>query len=124
MSELLNALTGILAEIGYIILAVSAVGFVLTLIGSLLSFTDPDPHPHPTEEQPMATGTVTKIIWNNQLEDGEVRDNQTQELIPVPFSAVAGRKYKAQMPLQPGAQIEYEVFFNPGKTATNIRPLE
>ena len=71
MSELMNALTGILAEIGYIILAVSAVGFVLTLIAALQSFI----HFPPTEERPMATGTVTKIIWNRQLHDGSFQDS-------------------------------------------------
>ena len=119
----MNELTGILAEIGYIVIAASAVWFVL-FVGALLSFTDPDPHHHPTEERIMATGTVTKVIWNRQLHPGEVRDNETQELIPVPFSAIAAQKFKPQMPFQPGAQIEYDIFFNPGKQATNIRPLE
>ena len=117
----MNALTGILAEIGYIVSAASAVWFVL-LIGALLSFTDP----HPTEESPpMATGTVTQVIWPNNLAPGEVQDHQTQELIPVPFNAVAARAHKLVMPFQPGAVIQYDIILNPpGKQATNVRPLE
>ena len=116
----MSELTGILAEISYILIAASAVWFVL-FIGALLSFT----HPHPTEERIMATGTVTKIIWNRQLHTGEVRDNQTQELIPVPFSAIAAKQHKLVMPFQPGTVIQYDLILNPpGKNATSVRPLE
>ena len=112
----------------FIAFAVVITAFVVCLfvmvVGAFLGFTRSDSDPL-EEVSPMATGTVTQIIWPNNNAPGEVQDHQTQELIPVPFSAVAARGLKPHLPFPVGAQIQYDILIKPtGKTATNVRPLE
>lgn len=110
-----------LQALGIVFMTLAVILFVM-LIGTFLGFVHPDPEPF--EEEPMATGTVTKIIWPNNLAPGEVQDHATNELILVPFSAVTARGQKLHLPFQVGTVIQYDILLTPGKHATNVRPVE
>ncbi|TVR56986.1 MAG: hypothetical protein EA420_19620 [Candidatus Competibacteraceae bacterium] len=120
----MDEITRNVTALGFMVIITLAVIWAVIIIGAFLSFTHPKT-PEFEDIIPMATGTVTQIIWPNNNAPGEVQDHATGELIPVPFSAIRAQKLKTSLPFNVGQVIGYDILIQPlGKTATNIRPLE